>query len=69
MRCLYCYRELMAGEKDYHPACAKKMFGSTEVPELPYDHSQVRQLAKSVNPYADNRSGSASETVDGHPAC
>lgn len=48
MRCLCCYRELKAGERDYHPACAKKMFGTTEVPELPYDHSQVRQLAKSV---------------------
>ena len=48
MRCLCCYRELMTGQKDYHPACAKRMFGSAEVPELPYDHSQVRQLAKSV---------------------
>jgi len=48
MRCLCCYRELMSGQKDYHPACAKKMFGTAEVPELPYDHSQVRQLAKSV---------------------
>jgi serine/threonine-protein kinase HipA len=33
---------------DYHAACAKKMFGATEAPELPYDHSQIRQLAKSV---------------------
>ena len=48
MRCLYCYRELKAGEVDYHAACAKKMFGVTETPELPYDHSQIRQLAKSV---------------------
>ena len=48
MRCLCCYKELLPGQKDYHPACAKKMFGTTEVPELPYDHSQVRQLAKSV---------------------
>ena len=48
MRCLYCYRELKAGEVDYHAACAKKMFGATEAPELPYDHSQIRQLAKSV---------------------
>lgn len=38
----------MAGQVDYHPACAKKMFGSTEVPELPYDHSQIRQIAKTV---------------------
>ena len=48
MKCLCCYKELLPGQKDYHPACAKKMFGTTEVPELPYDHSQVRQLAKSV---------------------
>lgn len=48
MKCLYCYRELMSGQKDYHPACAKKMFGTAEVPELPYDHSLIRQLAKSV---------------------
>ncbi|MGN1239823.1 MAG: HipA domain-containing protein [Paludibacteraceae bacterium] len=48
MKCLCCYKELLPWQKDYHPACAKKMFGTTEVPELPYDHSQVRQLAKSV---------------------
>lgn len=48
MKCLYCYRELKSGEKDYHPSCAKKMFGTSEAPELPYDHSQIRQLAKSV---------------------
>ena len=48
MKCLCCYKELLPGQKDYHPACAKKMFGTAEVPELPYDHSQVRQLAKSV---------------------
>ena len=48
MRCLYCYRELKAGEVDYHAACAKKMFGATEAPELPYDHSQIRQIAKTV---------------------
>ena len=48
MKCLCCYKELLPGQKDYHPACAKKMFGTTEVPDLPYDHSQVRQLAKSV---------------------
>ena len=48
MRCLYCYRELKTGEKDYHPSCAKKMFGTPDVPELPYGHSQIHQLAKSV---------------------
>lgn len=48
MRCLYCYKELKAGEVDYHAACAKKMFGAAQAPLLPYDHSQIRQLAKSV---------------------
>ena len=48
MKCLCCYKELLPGQKDYHPACAKKMFGTTEVPELPYDHSQVRKLARSL---------------------
>ena len=48
MKCLCCYTELLPGQKDYHPACAKQMFGKTEAPELPYDHSQVRELAKSL---------------------
>jgi serine/threonine-protein kinase HipA len=48
MRCLYCYKELKAEEVDYHAICAKRMFGATKAPDLPYDHSQVRQLAKSV---------------------
>lgn len=48
MRCLCCYRELMTGQKDYHPACAKKMFGTNEVPSMPYDHTQIRQIAKTV---------------------
>lgn len=38
----------MAGEKDYHPTCAKKMFGTKEVPAMPYDHTQIRQIAKTV---------------------
>lgn len=48
MKCLYCYRALMTGQKDYHPACAKKMFGMKEVPSMPYDHTQIRQIAKAV---------------------
>ena len=38
----------MTGQKDYHPACAKKMFGAKEVPSMPYDHTQIRQIAKTV---------------------
>ena len=48
MKCLCCYRELMTGQKDYHPACVKKMFGTKEVPSMPYDHTQIRQIAKAV---------------------
>ena len=48
MRCLYCYRELMTGQKDYHPICANKMFGTKEIPSMPYDHTQIRQIAKTV---------------------
>ena len=35
-RCLFCYKELKQGEKDFHKACAKKMFESTVMPDLPY---------------------------------
>lgn len=38
----------MTGQKDYHPTCAKKMFGTKEVPAMPYDHTQIRQIAKTV---------------------
>lgn len=38
----------MTGQKDYHPVCAKKMFGTKEVPSMPYDHTQIRQIAKTV---------------------
>ncbi len=45
-RCLYCYQELEAGQKDYHPACAKRFFGKTKVPILPYCRSNINELAK-----------------------
>lgn len=48
MKCLCCYKELLPGQKDYHPSCLRKMFGTKEVPYLPYEHSQLRELAKAV---------------------
>ena len=33
-KCLCCYKELKNGQKDYHPACARKLFGSKIAPEL-----------------------------------
>lgn len=47
-KCLCCYRPLFPGQVDYHPACAKRLFGSTEVPSLAYHHDEVKQLAKQV---------------------
>jgi serine/threonine-protein kinase HipA len=45
-RCLYCYRELEAGQTDFHPSCARKMFGSANAPILPYSRRDISILAE-----------------------
>lgn len=45
-KCLYCYQELENGLKDYHPSCAKKIFGKTEAPVLPYSRDNINDLAR-----------------------
>ena len=47
-KCLYCYKELYEGEKDFHKTCSKKMFGTPNVPELPYTREDLTDLAKQV---------------------
>lgn len=47
-KCLYCYKPLKAGQADFHPTCAHKMFGTKEAPALPYRRSQIADLAKQV---------------------
>lgn len=47
-KCLCCYKELTGGEKDFHRACSKKMFGTPAVPELPYTRENLTDLAKEV---------------------
>lgn len=47
-RCLYCYKELGEGMKDFHPACARKFFGTRTAPELPYVRAQLGDLARQV---------------------
>lgn len=47
-KCLYCYKELKEGQTDYHPSCAKKMYGVKTAPVLPYNRSQIGELAKRV---------------------
>ncbi len=47
-KCLYCYKTLKEGQEDYHPACARKMFGTTKAPILPYSRKEVAGLAAKV---------------------
>ncbi|MBR4066987.1 MAG: HipA domain-containing protein [Bacteroidaceae bacterium] len=47
-KCLYCYKELNEGEKNFHKTCSKKMFGTPSVPELPYTRENLTDLAKQV---------------------
>ncbi|MBQ1937776.1 MAG: type II toxin-antitoxin system HipA family toxin, partial [Bacteroidales bacterium] len=47
-KCLYCYKELGQGEVDFHPECARKMFGAAIAPELPYSRDNMSDLASKV---------------------
>lgn len=47
-KCLYCYRPLNAGEVDFHPSCAKKFFGTKEIPSLDYTLKEIDSLASQV---------------------
>lgn len=45
-KCLFCYQQLEEGQHDFHPACAKKFFGKSEVPILPYSRDNINDLAR-----------------------
>jgi serine/threonine-protein kinase HipA len=47
-RCLYCYQNLAENEADFHASCSKKIFGQPTPPELPYDESQMEELAMQI---------------------
>ena len=47
-KCLYCYRPLEKGEKDFHAKCAKKFFGTEKVPTLNYSCEELEELAVQV---------------------
>lgn len=47
-KCLYCYQELEEGQRDFHPHCARKLFGTKEVPLLEYRHEDLDRLAEQV---------------------
>lgn len=47
-KCLYCYQHLENDQRDYHPSCAKKLFGATQAPEIDFDMKQLEELAKQI---------------------
>ena len=47
-KCLYCYKELGEGQNDFHPGCARKFFGTKDVPLLEYKHEDLDKLAEQV---------------------
>lgn len=47
-KCLCCYKPLNIGEVDFHKRCAKRMFGSSVAPELPYTRKEIGKLAQVV---------------------
>lgn len=42
--CLFCYKTVDVGE--YHPACSRKFFGTTQVPVLELDKEKLNKLAQ-----------------------
>ena len=47
-KCLYCYKELEEGQKDFHPGCARKFFGTPDAPLLEYRREELDALAVQV---------------------
>lgn len=47
-KCLYCYQPLQENQKDFHPQCAKKIFGVQEAPLLEYKYDELDHLAEQV---------------------
>ena len=47
-KCLYCYQQIEDDKLDFHPKCAKKIFGSVNVPLLPYVKADITKLAEQI---------------------
>ena len=44
-KCLYCYQTITGEETCYHSKCAKKIFGTSKAPILPYTRGNIEELA------------------------
>jgi serine/threonine-protein kinase HipA len=45
-KCLFCYQLLDEEQIDFHPKCSRRIFNQVTAPILPYDYSELEQLAK-----------------------
>ncbi len=47
-KCLYCYKQFLKDERDFHARCSKKFFDSDSPPALDYTLEEMSKLAKEV---------------------
>lgn len=47
-KCLFCYKELNEGEKDFHARCARKFFGTSTAPDMEYTQSDMDFLGEQI---------------------
>lgn len=47
-KCLYCYKPLEEGSGDFHPQCAKRIFGTSQPPTLDYSREELDGLAAQI---------------------
>ncbi len=47
-KCLYCYKDLEPGQVDFHPSCARKIFGIKEQPLMEYTQADMERLATEI---------------------
>lgn len=47
-KCLFCYKELENGEKDFHAQCSRKFFGTAKVPVMEYARADMDRLAQQI---------------------
>jgi serine/threonine-protein kinase HipA len=47
-KCLYCYKSLEDGERDFHQKCAKQFFGVNEAPILDFGKEDLKAIAQQI---------------------
>ena len=47
-KCLCCYKELAQGQADFHPSCARRMFGMTTALQMDYTREDMDGLAADI---------------------